>query len=76
MLTLQEIKPEIINNMIILNLTKEQYQEICYAIKVLQKKRDAARAYQQKKSEKDVRESKKRSTKIALVIDSLPKIQV
>ena len=76
MLRLQEIKPIITDDIITLNLTKEQYQEICYAIKVLQKKRDTARAYQQKKSEKDVKEGKKRTTKIALVIDSSPEVQV
>ncbi len=75
MLSLQEIKPILTNDIITLQLTKEQYQEICYAVEVLQKKRDAARVYQQKKSEKDIKEAKKRATKIALIINPLAEIQ-
>ena len=71
MLSLQEIKPNIIGDSITLQLTKKQYQEICYAIEVLQKKRDAARVYQQKRSEQDIREGKKRTTRIALLIPPL-----
>jgi len=40
MLVEQELKPKFQNNQIILELNKPQFKEICYALELLQKKKN------------------------------------